>query len=276
MNHLSKLTNLMPPRLKNSVKVLLGRSIAVPASAESSRRFECSVCGGKSVELEPVPLSIFEELEKHEHVYSSFQYETCNLQHYSCSRCHASDRDRLYALYFRDALAQRTDSLSILDIAPSGALTRFLKSYPQVRVRTADLNQRGVDDNIDITDMRIYADGLFDTFICSHVLEHIPDDIAAMKELYRVLKQGGWGIAMVPIHLGLEQPHEDPSIVEEGARWKYFGQGDHVRLYSKRAFVDRLASVGFAVEQLGRSHFGESVFERFGIHPRSVLYVVKK
>jgi predicted SAM-dependent methyltransferase len=273
---MSVLSQLLPPRIKNSVKVLLGRSVAVPASPESSERFSCPVCNSNGVELEPVPFSIFRELEKHEHVYSSFQYETCNLQHYSCSRCSASDRDRLYALYFREALSGRTERLSILDIAPSGALTRFLRGYQQVRIRTADLYQSGVDDNIDITDMRAYTDGQFDAFICSHVLEHIRDDIAAMKELYRVIRKGGWGIAMVPIHLGLQTLHEDFSITDEAGRWKYFGQGDHVRLYSKRAFVERLESVGFSVEQLDRFHFGESVFARYGIHPRSVLYVVKK
>jgi ubiquinone/menaquinone biosynthesis C-methylase UbiE len=36
-----------------------------------------------------------------------------------------------------------------------------------------------------------YADGTFDRVIASEVLEHIPDDVAAMRELARVLKPGG-------------------------------------------------------------------------------------
>ncbi len=40
----------------------------------------------------------------------------------------------------------------------------------------------------------------FDTVICSEVLEHIPDDVAAFKELYRVLKPGGHLIITVPVH----------------------------------------------------------------------------
>ena len=45
----------------------------------------------------------------------------------------------------------------------------------------------GVDDVVDITDMPMYADGSFDFFICSHVLEHVSDDRRALNELYRIL-----------------------------------------------------------------------------------------
>ena len=86
-----------------------------------------------------------------------------------------------------------------------------------------------VDDKIDVTNMTWSADGQFDAFVCSRVLEHVDDDIAAMKELHRVLKKGGWGIAMVPIHLGLQSVLHDPSTADDATRWKYFGQSDHVQ-----------------------------------------------
>jgi SAM-dependent methyltransferase len=271
----SLLKRLIPYRLKAALKVLLGRSIAVSVPSGKRLQFSCSVCGRHAVDFEPIPANIFQELDLHEHVYSSFQYETCNLEHFACSRCGASDRDRLYALYLRGVLS--TDArVSVLDIAPSAPLTGFLRQFHNAHVRSADLQMSGVDDTIDITDMSTYADGQFDGFICSHVLEHIPNDIAAMKELHRVLRPGGWGIAMVPIHLGLQRVHEDPSITDEAGRWKYFAQHDHVRLYSKQDFVGRLESVGFIVEQLGRPHFGDDLFSRYGIHQRSVLYVVSK
>jgi SAM-dependent methyltransferase len=273
---MSTLTRLLPPRLKDSLKVLLGRADAVPLSQDPAEVFACSVCGADRVTLQPVPWSGFRELDQHQHVYSVFQYETFNFEYYACARCKAADRDRLYALYFRRALERRTDPFSVLHIAPSSPLTVYLKTFPHIRLRTTDLYMRDVDDRLDITNMHAYADGQFDAFICSHVLEHIPDDIAAMRELHRVTKKGGWGIAMVPIHLGLPATHEDPSITDESGRWKYFGQNDHVRVYTKTTFVERLKSVGFLVEQLDRSYFGEEAFTRHGIHPRSVLYVVKK
>jgi SAM-dependent methyltransferase len=273
---MSALTRMLPPRLKDGLKVLLGRADAVPRSSDPAEIFACSVCGADRVTLQPLPWSRLRKLDEHQHAYSVFQYETFNYEYYSCVRCGAKDRDRLYAMYFRRALQGRSEPLAVLDIAPSAPLTAFLKASPQIRLRTADLKLTYVDDQVDITDMRMYTDEQFDAFICSHVLEHVPDDVAAMKELHRVTKRGGWGIAMVPIHLGLPATQEDPSITDEGGRWKYFGQNDHVRIYSKTTFIERLQSAGFLVQQLGRSYFGDDAFARHGIHPRSVLYVVTK
>jgi SAM-dependent methyltransferase len=269
---MSAVTRLVPKRLKDAVRVLLGEaSIALHPD-----RFSCPVCNHRDVPFHPLPAYFFRELDRYQHVYSIFQFETLNLEYYSCSRCGASDRDRLYALYFKKVLSESTESLSLLDIAPADALTRYLKSRTELRVRTADLFMNNVDDKIDITNMDTYRDEQFDMFICSHVLEHVPDDLAAMRELHRVLRKGGWGIAMVPINLGLNEIHEDPSITDQGTRWKYFGQNDHVRMYSKSGFVERLKSVGLQVEQRGASYFGDAVFAEHGIHPRSVLYVVRK
>ena len=134
----------------------------------------------------------------------------------------------------------------------------------------------GVDDKFDITHMHGYNDEQFDFFICSHVLEHIPDDLKAMKELYRVTKTGGKGIVMVPINLQLEKTIEDAHCTDVGYRWKYFSQDDHVRMYAKNDLINRLLSVGFTVEQLGIDYFGKQLFNQYAIHSTSVLYIVNK
>ena len=41
-------------------------------------------------------------------------------------------------------------------------------------------------------------DGSFDLILCSHVLEHVPDDRAAMSELHRVLAPGGLALVLTP------------------------------------------------------------------------------
>jgi hypothetical protein len=81
---------------------------------------------------------------------------------------------------------------------------------------------------------------------------------------------------MVPINLQLETTMEDPSCVDEGLRWKYFFQNDHVRMYSKKDFISRLSAAGFTVQQLGIDYFTKEVFEKNAICPTSVLYVVAK
>jgi SAM-dependent methyltransferase len=212
------------------------------------------------------------ELDRHMYVGSLYQFETNNLEHFACARCGASDRDRLSALYLRGRLVGG----DVLHVAPSRPLNRWLTARPGVTVRTADLMMPGVDDVVDLCAMMEYDDGRFDAFVCSHVLEHVDDDHKAMSELRRVLKPGGFGIAMVPVDVSLTEVVEDPTIKDPGDRVRVFGQWDRVRLYSKAGFVDRLESAGFRVLQLGAGHFGVDVFERNAIHPRSVLYVVER
>ena len=76
---------------------------------------------------------------------------------------------------------------------------------------TADLDPAGVDVAADITALP-FEDGAFDAILCSHVLEHVEDDRAAMAELARVLRPGGWLLVLVPLDLDREPTYEDPAI----------------------------------------------------------------
>src|SRR5205085_678770 len=122
---------------------------------------------------------------------------------------------------------------------------------------------------------RIYADESIDMFLCSHVLEHVSEDHKALRELYRILKDDGFGVVLVPLVSNVEETHEDPAIDTPELRWKYYGLDDHVRQYGKRDFVNRLTGAGFRVDQLGIDHFGAAAFREAGITGKSVLYVVR-
>jgi SAM-dependent methyltransferase len=265
---------LVPWRVKQAVRILLAR----PPKPEPPKVTgqTCSVCGNQNAVFAPLPAYYYEMLDKYGYIHAFFRSETMNRMQYSCTDCGAADRDRLYALYVREFVEQGGELRDILDVAPSKPFTAFLKHMGAVNYRSADLLAESADDRVDIQKMPGYADGQFRIFICSHVLEHVPDDSAAMRELYRVLAPGGWGICMVPINLELSDVYENPAIVDEAGRWKHFGQNDHVRLYSKAGFVSRLEGAGFRVMQLGIEHFGEECFRRHGIHVRSVLYIACK
>lgn len=238
-------------------------------------KFDCPVCKSSNEIMHPLSMHYFIEMQKYGCVHNIFYTETINFGHYTCSVCGASDRDRLYALFLDDYF-KKNNAVKLLDIAPAGSLKTFIKRYAGVAYRSMDLYMDDVDDKLDITDMHLYKDEQFDFFICSHVLEHIPDDKKAMSELYRVLKRGGKGIAMVPINLLSEKTLEDPSCTDIPARWKYFGQDDHIRAYEKKDFINRLKSVGFTVQLLDINYFGEDAFARNAIFPSSVLYIVSK
>src|SRR5690606_8666735 len=106
---------------------------------------------------------------------------------------------------------------------------------------TADLLNPHVMVQMDITDIQ-YPAGSFDVIYCSHVLEHVPDDQQAIRELCRVRRPGGWAVLMVPITV--ERTYEDPSITDPAGRLAAFGQENHVRRYGLD-FAERLCAAGF-------------------------------
>lgn len=204
--------------------------------------------------------------------------ETLNYRHYTCPHCGVTDRDRLCGLYVQ-RLARRysgLDKQSLLDVAPCPrlrlAICHLFKEY-----RTCDLMRTDVDDSgVDISAMACYPDARWDAIICSHVLEHVPDDRRALAEIYRVLKPGGWGMLLVPINLKAQAIDEDPFLSDPVERWRRFGQDDHVRAYDKQGFLTRVRAAGFVVHEYGAEFFGRFAFWRYGISQKSVLYVVEK
>lgn len=240
------------------------------------KKFYCPVCQNRVSNFEPIPDYYFKQADKHGFIFSFSDFETLNLNHYQCPNCGSSDRDRLYALYF-EQIVNVGEIESMLDFAPGDSISKFLRSRIGSSYRTADLMKSDVDDiGVNIEAMTLYKDESFDFLICSHVLEHVANPNVAIKELHRVLKTGSKAIIMVPIMTTLENDVEDPSHLSESSRWKYYGQDDHVRMFSKNGFLNLLYSAGFQVSQLTQVDFGPSVFEKYGIDSRSVLYVVTK
>jgi SAM-dependent methyltransferase len=230
----------------------------------------CNLCG-EDVEFVANTETLGATLRKFEFPYSIDQFETLNHRHYSCPTCGASDRDRLYHLYAERHLPK--DRLTrILDFAPSRTFSPYLRDRPHVSYRSADLMMADVDDVVDIMDLSIYPDESIDFFMCSHVLEHVSDDRRALAELYRVLAPGGRGIVMAPI-APRGSFDEDPDVTDEAERWRRFAQDDHVRLYDRRTFVERIRGAGFDVEMHTWRTLGPWRLRRHGVALRSVLYI---
>jgi SAM-dependent methyltransferase len=130
-------------------------------------------------------------------------------------------------------------------VAPEDALARPLLRSPGVRYMAIDREPGHVDAVMDLTQLAC-PDDAFDLVICNHVLEHIPDDRQAMRELRRMLRSHGRAIIQVPMNFNLATTLEDLSITDPETRERLYGQPDHVRLYG-RDYLDRLAAAGFRV-----------------------------
>jgi SAM-dependent methyltransferase len=241
----------------------------------------CNVCGQRVGHFLPLAATHPETVESMQKHGFSFKLETCNHRDYSCPFCGATDRDRLYSLYLDELLAKNygAGGIGIVDFAPVRCLSDCIRSKLRNHAgnyRTADLFMSNVDDKVDLMDMRIYRDGQFDFFICSHILEHVADDQKALRELFRITKPGGSGIVMVPVALDVDEVDEDPSVTDEAEAWRRFGQNDHVRLYSKKGFLERIRQAGFDVAELGMAHFGVEKLVQLAILRDSVLYIVTR
>ncbi len=132
---------------------------------------------------------------------------------------------------------------NVLHFSPARPLYRKIKQHKEITYHSTDFeNEFLAEYRYDITQISVEND-FFDRIICYHILEHIPDDHKAMRELYRVLKQGGVAIIQTPFKNG--KIYENTSITTKIDRLKHFGQEDHVRIYSPEGLAGRLKNAGF-------------------------------
>ncbi|MHB8658437.1 MAG: methyltransferase domain-containing protein [Solirubrobacteraceae bacterium] len=192
-----------------------------------------------------------------------------------CWSCGSHERHRAQWLLLegRAELLERAGSL--LHFAPEWALRRRLSARAGLRYVTADLEQPDVDLKLDITAIAL-PDESFDAVICSHVLEHVKDDRAAMRELRRITAPGGWCLVMVPLDLRRTRTFEDPAITSPQDRERAFWQHDHLRLYAAD-IGERLQRAGFTVEQITPAdEFGAETMTRCRIGESEHLWLCRR
>lgn len=158
------------------------------------------------------------------------------------------ERHRLLWLYLKRETDFFSERLKVLHFAPEQAFYSRFRKQPNLDYTTTDLNSPLADVKADICRLP-FKDEEYDVILCNHVLEHIPDDTAAMKELFRILRPGGMAILQIPQDLNREITYEDNSITDKDERARIFGQYDHVRIYG-RDYFDKLRKIGFNVEEV--------------------------
>jgi len=218
---------------------------------------ECPVCGKKFKNFLP------------------YGYGKANKNNRLCPYCLSLERHRLLWLYLKSKTEFFTEKMAVLHIAPEQPFLKTFKSLKNLNYISADLYSPIVDVKTDIREM-VFADNLFDFVICNHVLEHIDDEQKAMKEILRVLKPGGKAVLQVPIDYSLSETFEDPSIVSEKDREKYYGQYDHVRQYGAD-YPQRLRKAGFDVtEDDFVNSFSEEEKEKYRFDKNEIIYFCRK
>lgn len=152
----------------------------------------------------------------------------------------------LMTSYYGSPQSDKTP-LNILDIGcGTGAMSQRIS--PWGRVVSADFSalalqfsrRRGLEHLLCADAMHLpFCSDQFDSLVAMDMLEHLPDDTAALREFYRVLKPGGRVIATVPANPRLWSEHDDALM--------------HYRRYQKQEVGQRFKEAGFSIVNLSYS-----------------------
>ena len=197
-----------------------------------------------------------------------------------CPVCHGCDRTRMMALYLEREVGVGRRKLDLLHIAPEYGLYLWIKRHPGVRYTGSDIDTRRYRhiENIgtaDLMDMP-FESNAFDVVICSHVLEHVPDDVRAMRELRRVLKPSGTALLPVPLAMDGGGTDEDSTMADPSEQNRRFGQWDHLRLYGKDDYLKRLSEAGFEVSTFSPFDTMPEEARRLHLNPSEILPIGRK
>ena len=238
----------IPHRYRDAAR---GALFAVLSVLYAGDRVECPVCGRRSR-----------------------RWVSLGFPDMVCPHCSAFNRQRLMLLYLQREAGIGSRPLTLLHFAPEACLMRRLTGVANLTYIGGDLDPSRGARRLDITDIDLPADSV-DVALCSHVLEHVPNDGAAMRELRRVVAPGGSALIMGPVEYDRPRTYEDSAIVSPRARAAAFGQSDHVRVYGAD-FEQRLRDAGFDVEALRYGqHLSAHEIGHFGLDRDEIIYVCR-
>ena len=196
----------------------------------------------------------------------------------ACYSCGSSDRERLIYFYLKDERGFFTEPQhkKVLHIAPEKRLSRYMLGVGFGEYVCGDLFTEGYDHpahvrNIDVNEIP-FEDDTFDLILCNHVLEHIPTDDVAMKEL-RPGPQARWhgdppGARSPPTRP--TPSRTSPSLTRRSASRPSASS-------TTSASTGRTTSTGWSTvdSRVERVNLSEK-YARYGVNPDEELFVCSK
>ena len=197
----------------------------------------------------------------HDYVEMGYRVPGC-----LCPRCESHPRHRaLFLWVVRERVLADRKGLALV-FAPEKALAGLWSGLPALRVCRVDVeSSRGTDMLADIQQLGL-ATGVADLIWCHHVIEHVRDDGAALRELTRVLRpDGGQLIISVPMHGGAETQEYGAPDPRLSGHWRTYGDD----------FRNRLEAAGLDVQEV-HPQLGEGELATFGIVPESYFLCARR
>ena len=115
-----------------------------------------------------------------------------------------------------------------------------------------------------------FQDGSFDSLVCTEVLEHTPDPLVALGEMWRVSKEGATLLITVPLS---EQLHEEPYDFYRFTHYglEYLLKTSGWRILRLRERGGAWLELGYRLSSLLYSTLGASRDTAGGMKPRMIL-----
>lgn len=216
-------------------------------------KFACPICGKRAPAMMP-------------------SVKTANIR---CTACNSLPRHRLFYLVADRILDLFGKPLgTVLHFAPEKCLLDVFRgksdAYYGLDIKRSPLVNLLADaQSLPIVDRSV------DFLYSSHVLEHIPDDLKAMREIVRVLKTNGVATIMVPLHGGY-QTKEDPNVKTSEQRHKRYGNPNHLRYYGDD-IQHRLEAAGLKVERYsGVDVLAQKDTNDYRLHEKDFVFVCRR
>jgi len=233
------LSKLLDRVLDSRIPPLVRRSLISLRTARNERRAKrltnrlaqniryCNICGWRGKQFN-----------------SSYNERLKRGEQSICPNCLSEPRQRALFKYLREnflsAYLYTIKQHNFLCLETSPARCDPVRNALNGIVYTSvDLDESKAMFQMDLTSLT-FQDSTFDLIVCSHILEHIEDDVAAIAQIYRVLKKGGTALIQVPI--GYYEDLPGKRTVEFGERRFY----EHCRSYGWD-IKERLMETGFRV-----------------------------
>jgi hypothetical protein len=124
-------------------------------------------------------------------------------------------------------------------------------------------------ERIDITNIK--NGSFYNIVVSEHVMEHLKDDLAGFKEVFKILEKDGIYFVSFPININNKYTDEKKRNIF--GRVKYYGQHDHLRIYGQD-IIEKVKNIGFNVTLVSKKEFGS--YDNYIYSPDEFCLILKK
>lgn len=231
----------------------------------------CTVCGK---EVRFLPLSPYKRVMRKHYAYKEeevdFLFEGAEDR---CPVCGAPENIRFLLGFLEDIQPEGDEKLKIccmkVKSRENELLPEWIRKYAHIKKYMEYIPLENIEGKVDI-------------MICADILEQTADDSEVLEEIYRMLRDDGVCVAMVPAFYigndGLKAAKlmEGPSSGDDKESWEKFGLEGIDHIYTKEALVLKFEEKGFNVSVADVNWFGTEYYEQCGFGEHAQLFMLTK